>query len=197
MANNSIQANSDSPAGQPGAPIDPELAVLRLARAAKLKDERHRQAISRKKRERALFLAIFSIIAIPAILLASFPMAMAKHIPGAVRLYSGLGMELNLRGLTIRDVVPELQETDGNRILSLEGTIENVSSTDQRIPPLRFAMLANGKEIFSWHLPASTRALKPGENTGFLTRIAAPPETAEKLEIRFAREGEIVLNAKP
>ena len=185
------------PNDQPGAPLDPELAISRLARAAKLRDEQSLANRKRKRREWALLAFILSLILIPSAILASFPQAMAKHIPGAARLYSGLGIPVNIYGLTISHIEPELKQTDAGPVLTLQGNITNIGQADRKIPPLRFSLLANEKEIFSWNLPASNRALKPGENTGFLTRIAAPPETAEKIEIRFAREGEIGSNAKP
>ena len=88
-------------------------------------------------------------------------------------------------------------DADGTRVFAVRGLVENVSGTERRIPSIRFALLADGREIYTWKLPATSRALKPGESTNFLTRVAAPPENADDLEIRFAREDEIGSTAGP
>lgn len=181
----------------PAARIDPALEVARLARAARLREELLKHARTRRLRELRAMAGLLALILLPATTLAVFATPVTERFPAMARFYSGLGLDVNARGLTIRDVEPQLLEADGTRIFALRGTVENVSGSEKRIPPIRFAMHAKGKEVFSWSLPASARALKPGESTGFLTRISAPPESAENVEIRFAREDEIGSNAAP
>lgn len=177
--------------------IDPAVEVARLARAARLREDFLKDARARRRRELRAIAALLAAVLVPAAALAMFASPIAERIPAMARLYSAIGIPVNVRGLAIRDVEPQLLETDGTRIFALRGTVENVSGAEKRIPPIRFALHAQGREVFSWSLPASTRALKPGESTGFLTRISAPPEAAENVEIRFAREGEISSNAAP
>ena len=177
--------------------IDSGLEIRRITRAHKLKREEALLAHARKRREMRALAALFLAVAIPAISLFAFPATAVRAIPGLASVYGKLGMEVNARGLAFRDVRPQLVETDGTRVFAVRGQVENISPGELRIPAIRFALLDGGKEIFSWILPATTRALKPGESTSFLTRIASPPETADDVEIRFARADEMGSNAGP
>jgi hypothetical protein len=85
---------------------------------------------------------------------------------------------------------------DGQRILSVKGVIANVDGNARKIPWLRFALTGpSGEELYSWTLDTGSKpVLRPGESTSFVTRISAPPEASQKLQIRFARSTEISLN---
>lgn len=177
--------------------IDADLEVTRLTRAARKNTEQAQAAKLRSKRElRALAALAFTVSLILATLFIS-PERIVAAVPGMADVYGRLGFEINLRGLAFRDVKPQLMQADGTRVFAVRGLVENVSDTDRRIPPIRFALFEKGREIYAWNLPATSRALKPGETTGFLTRLAAPPENADDLEIRFARDNEIGSNAVP
>jgi hypothetical protein len=183
--------------GQPAVFIDPELEVARLTRAALARNEAAQAQAQRRKREvRAL-----SVVAAAALILLTglfaLPDRIVALVPAMVNFYAHFGMEVNVRGLAFRDVKPQMLEADGTRVFAVRGQIENISGSERRIPAIRFALLAEGEEVYSWQLPATSRKLKPGESTGFLTRLAAPPEKAGELEIRFAHEGEIGSNDGP
>ena len=81
------------------------------------------------------------------------------------------------------------------KIIAIKGDVVNVSSRNRKIPWLRFGLKDGAKaEVYTWQLDTAARPLNPGESTGFVTRIASPPETAGEVEIRFARAGEIGSN---
>ena len=87
---------------------------------------------------------------------------------------------------------------DGSHILLVKGEVSNATNDVRKIPWLRFALCdASGKELYSWNLDTATRPLRPGETTSFTTRVAAPPELARNLQIRFAHRDEIGSNPAP
>lgn len=177
--------------------IDADLEVSRLTRAARNSTEQARAAKLRARRELRAFAALAFAVCLPLAMLFVSPERVVAAVPGMADVYGKLGYEINLRGLVFRDVKPQLMEADGTRVFAVRGLVENVSATERRIPPIRFALFDKGREIYTWNLPATSRALKPGESTGFLTRVATPPENAQDLEIRFARDDEIGSNADP
>lgn len=177
--------------------IDADLEVARLTRAARNSTEQARAAKLRTRRELRAFAGLAFAVTLPLAMLFASPERVVAAVPGMADVYGKLGLEINLRGLAFRDVKPQLMDADGTRVFAVRGLVENVSGSERRIPSIRFALFAKGEEIYVWHLPATSRALKPGESTGFLTRLAAPPENADDLEIRFAREDEIGSNAGP
>lgn len=177
--------------------IDPQLEVARLSRAAKARSEAALIERARRRRDQHALMALGAAALGLIACLFLFAERLVAAVPATAALYARMGMEVNVRGLAFRDVTPQMIDADGTRVFAIRGLVENISSDERRIPPIRFALIENGREIYSWQLPPTTRRLKPGESTGFLTRLAAPPEKAEELEIRFAREGEIGSNAGP
>jgi hypothetical protein len=77
--------------------------------------------------------------------------------------------------------------------------VVNNALSDHRVPALRFRLKDGaGREVYAWTLNGvGTRALRPGEATSFITRLAAPPLTAREIEISFARKTEIAVNRSP
>ena len=115
--------------------------------------------------------------------------------PISIKAYEALGYDINIYGLEVRGVEREHIIMDGQRILAVKGHIANIDADLRKIPWLRFALMGpSGEELYTWTLDTSTKpALRPGESTSFVTRISAPPEAAQKLQIRFARADEIVV----
>jgi hypothetical protein len=177
--------------------IDADIEVNRLTRAVRNNSEQAKAARARTRRELRAFAALAFAVTLPLAMLFVSPERVVAAVPGMADVYGKLGYQINLRGLAFRDVKPQLMDADGTRVFAVRGLVENVSKVERRIPAIRFALFAKGREIYTWQLPATSRALKPGESTGFLTRLAAPPENADDLEIRFAREDEIGSNAAP
>jgi zinc-ribbon domain len=127
-------------------------------------------------------------------LLASFtlfPEAIVGAAPAAIRAYDALGVGVNLYGLEIRRVEQQHAIIKGVRVLTIKGDIVNVTDAVRRIPWLRFGMRdVTSAEVYHWTLDTEARPLKGGEATSFVTRVAAPPEAASDVQIRFAHESE-------
>jgi predicted Zn finger-like uncharacterized protein len=177
--------------------LDPEEEALRIVAAAKTAGEE--REVARRKRRATLrgWALLATAVAAGAAAVAIFPEQVVRALPGAVRLYEKAGSAVNVRGLEIRRVSSQLMTIEGTKVLAVKGEIVNVSDAPRKVPAMRFAVRDGGaSSLYAWTL-ASTghRSLKPGEATSFLTRISAPPEASEDVEIRFAREGEITVNA--
>lgn len=174
----------------------PDVEASRLAQLARdAQDEHHlRRSLHRRKLQQW---AVFgSVVLAPFVAAAAMPETIVNAAPISIRAYNALGYDINLYGLEVRGVEREHIIMDGQRILSVKGVIANVDGEPRRIPWLRFALTGpSGEELYSWTLDTGSKPLlRPGESTSFVTRISAPPEASQKLQIRFARSDEIGLN---
>lgn len=124
------------------------------------------------------------------------PERVVAAIPAAIKVYSWMGRDVNIYGLEIRHVDIQRLMLDGKMVIAVKGELANVSSSTRKIPWLRFALRTkDNAEVYHWTLDTEVRPLKPGESTGFVTRLASPPAASSDLEIRFARADEIGSNA--
>jgi len=123
------------------------------------------------------------------------PEATVLAAPISAGVYEKFGHEVNLYGLEIRRVEQVNKSSSGQHVLTVKGEISNPTNDIRKIPALRFALTDDaGKEIYTWTLDTFARPLRPGETTAFNTRVSAPPEFAQKLQIRFAHANEIGSN---
>lgn len=178
--------------------FDAAAAAARLAEAAFLAEAGRLRRAARRRRGLMAWGAFTVITLAPLAAALSLPGLMLEILPQSASLYHRLGYAGASSGLEIRAVTPQRKQAEAGEILGVTGQIGNAGSAARKIPPIRFALLdGSGREVFSWFLPETAKALKPGDATGFVTRIADPPQTAQSLEIRFARAGEISSNAAP
>jgi zinc-ribbon domain len=171
----------------------PELEASRLVLLAREAREEHdiRQF---KRRRRLQQWAVFgSFVLAPFVAAAALPETVVSAAPISIKAYEALGYDINLYGLEVRGIEREHIIMDGQRILAVKGLIANIDGDMRKIPWLRFALTGpSGEELYSWTLDTSAKPLlQPGETTSFVTRISAPPEAAQNLQIRFARANEI------
>ncbi|WP_421693056.1 zinc-ribbon domain-containing protein [Aestuariivirga sp.] len=189
---------SAKPTSPEEAIVQPASELLRLIDAAKTA----RKEFDTLRRRRLLHtgawggLALFAIC--PAIWVFAFPEEVVSAFPASMALYEQLDREVNIYGVEIRQIDLQHLLVDGKNIIAVKGELKNVSSTTRKIPWLRFGLKAKDSgELYHWTLDTEARPLKPGETTTFVTRLAAPPESANNVEIRFARADEIGSNAIP
>ena len=143
-----------------------------------------------------LLLGLFAMV--PGAFLAAMPDRVVAALPASAALYQTAGRAVNVYGVEIRSVVVQNLLLDGQRLMSVKGEIVNVSTISRKIPWLRFGLRrADGREVYHWQLETDARPLRPGETRTFTTRLAAPPETASRIEIRFAHADEIGSNMAP
>jgi len=177
---------------------EPDLDIARLVEAAKT--SRHEFAAKRRaKLKRAGGWASLAICAIlPSLVALLAPEATVLAAPISYKAYQKLGWNVNIYGLDIRHIEQQNKNLDGQHILLVKGEISNPTNEVRKIPSLRFALNdTDGKELYTWTLDTTARPLRPGETTSFSTRVAAPPELAQNVKIRFAHLDEIGSNPNP
>jgi predicted Zn finger-like uncharacterized protein len=178
--------------------FEPDHEIRRLVQATREAEE----AFAMRRKRRQARLAAWAGLAIasfsPVALALAVPETVVKAAPAAISFYKMLGQDVNVYGLEIRKIEMQHLLVDGKKVVSIKGDIANVSSSSRKIPWLRFGLRDAGSgEVYSWQLDTNARPLNPGEVTSFVTRIASPPETAQTVEIRFARADEIGSNSNP
>lgn len=174
---------------------DAEREVKRLTEAARLAREDFARA-QRQKRKRLYGWTGFALAALsPFVLAVLLPEATVRVFPASMRLFAGVGMEVNIYGLEVRRIEQQHVIIDGTRVIAIKGEIVNVSDRDRKVPSLRFTLQNNARDdVYAWTLDSGIRPLRPGEMTTFTTRVASPPPAAENVQIRFAHADEIGVN---
>jgi predicted Zn finger-like uncharacterized protein len=173
----------------------PEIESRRLTGIAREAERRFRESQSRRQRSLRNWAAYAVFLLTPIAAAAIFPETVVSAAPITIKAYERLGYDINIYGLELRRVERQHAIVNGTRVLSVKGDILNVADDVRKLPWLRFALEDDtGKELYTWTLDTTARPLRPGELTGFTTRVAAPPETAHNLKIRFAKASEIGSN---
>ncbi|WP_315805712.1 MJ0042-type zinc finger domain-containing protein [Bradyrhizobium sp. SZCCHNS3002] len=109
-----------------------------------------------------------------------------RLLPQTASFYKLVGLEVNLRGLSFKDVKVATETVDGKPVLVIEGTIVSLTKKPVDLPRLRFSVRdAHGTEIYAWNTLLEQTALKPGERTTFKSRLASPPPEGRNIDIRF------------
>jgi predicted Zn finger-like uncharacterized protein len=110
-----------------------------------------------------------------------------RLVPAAAALYAGIGLPVNLRGLAFRGVRSELVGAGADRVLVVEGEIANMSGRDAPVPPIEIGLkAAEGQMLYTWSNDPPRRSLGQGEAVPFRARLAAPPDDARQVLVRFA-----------
>jgi len=109
-----------------------------------------------------------------------------RLMPQTASFYRLAGLEVNLRGLSFKDLKVATETVDGKPVLVIEGTIVSLTKKSVDLPRLRFSVRdAQGTEIYAWNALLEQTALKPGERTVFKSRLASPPPEGRNIDIRF------------
>jgi hypothetical protein len=171
----------------------PEVEASRLAQLARNAQEEHLIKLFKRRRKMQQWAVFGSFVLAPFVAAAALPETVVAAAPISIKAYEVLGYDINIYGLEVRGLEREHIVMDGQRILAVKGLIANIDGDMRKIPWLRFALTGPaGEELYTWTLDTSTKPLlRPGETTSFVTRISAPPEAAQNLQIRFARADEI------
>lgn len=182
---------------EPQCDVDDE--ARRIAEEAIEARRRYHERRRARRQRFAGWMALAAASALPVAVAAAVPDRVVAVAPVMVRVYAALGIEVNVRGFDIRNVENQKLIKDGTTVLAIKGDIVNVTRWERKVPSMRFVLsAADGRELYAWTLTSvGARPLGPGEATSFVTRIAAPPDKAENIEIRFARDDELGSNARP
>lgn len=117
---------------------------------------------------------------------------MVRLLPQTASFYKMAGLEVNLRGLTFKDVKLSSETVDGKQVLVIEGVIVGQGKKPLDIPRLRFAVRdAQGAEIYAWNTVLEQTVLQPGERAFFRSRLASPPPEGRNIDVRFFNRRDI------
>ncbi len=165
----------------------------KIARAAQFAEQRARTARTQRASQMRGWTGLAAGICLVLGAVVAMPERIVQAAPAAAKLYSLAGKTVNVYGLNITSVEQQYMLVNGQPVLALRGHIANITEADQRVPPLRFMLMdANGKQLHAWTLNSVGKGpIAAGVVSSFVTRLAAPPEGVESVEIRFARPGEI------
>jgi predicted Zn finger-like uncharacterized protein len=109
-----------------------------------------------------------------------------RLMPQTAMFYRMVGLEVNIRGLTFKDVRVTTETVDGKPVLVIEGVIVGETRKPVELPRLRFSVRdAQGAEIYAWNAVLEQPVLKPGETAWFKSRLASPPPEGRNIDVRF------------
>ena len=135
-----------------------------------------------RRRMSAVIVALFAIIGA----LVGWRGEVVRRAPQMASLYSAVGLPVNLRKLVFADIRMARETHDGVPIILIQGTIVSTSPTPVEVPRLRFAVRNKaGAEIYTWTAPPTEPKLAPFESLPFQSRLAAPPDGAHDIVVRF------------
>jgi predicted Zn finger-like uncharacterized protein len=116
-----------------------------------------------------------------------------RLMPQTAGFYRLVGLNVNLRGLTFKDVKVTSETVDGKPVLVVEGNIVGESRTKPvALPRLRFIVRdAHGSEIYAWTAVLEQQGLNPGDKAWFKSRLASPPAEARAIDVRFFNKNDL------
>ena len=127
--------------------------------------------------------ALALLLVILAAMLALAPKTVVSVLPGATRLYAMMGKPVG--GLAIQDVHVAWNDAGPAPVLTVEGTIVNLSSGTLDVPPLVIALQdATGKQIAEF--TSKVAPLAAGARAPFTAQVPSPP-TVSSLKVHFAK----------
>jgi predicted Zn finger-like uncharacterized protein len=109
-----------------------------------------------------------------------------RLLPQTATFYKMAGLEVNLRGLSFKDIKITNETVDGKPVLVIEGMIVGETKKPVELPRLRFSVRdEQGAEIYAWNAVLEQPVLKPGERAYFKSRLASPPPEGRNIDVRF------------
>ena len=115
-----------------------------------------------------------------------------RLLPQTATFYKMVGLDVNLRGLTFKDVKITTETVEGKPVLVIEGVIVGEAKKPVELPRLRFSVRdAQGAEIYAWNAVLEQPVLKPGEKAWFKSRLASPPPEGRNIDVRFFNKRDI------
>ena len=117
---------------------------------------------------------------------------MVRLLPQTATFYKMAGLEVNLRGLTFKDVKITRETVEGKPVLVIEGVIVGETRKPVELPRLRFSVRdEQGAEVYAWNAVLEQAVLQPGERAWFKSRLASPPPEGRKIDVRFFNKRDI------
>jgi predicted Zn finger-like uncharacterized protein len=115
-----------------------------------------------------------------------------RLLPQTATFYKMVGFDVNLRGLSFKDMKITTETVEGKPVLVIEGVIVGEARQPVELPRLRFSVSdAHGAEIYAWNAVLDQPVLKPGERAWFKSRLASPPPEGRHIDVRFFSKRDI------
>lgn len=115
-----------------------------------------------------------------------------KLLPQTANFYKMAGLDVNLRGLSFKDVRVTTETVEGKPVLVIEGAIVSESRKPADVPRLRFSVRdGQGAEIYAWNAVLEQTVLKPGDRASFKSRLASPPAEGSSIDVRFFNKHDV------
>jgi hypothetical protein len=115
-----------------------------------------------------------------------------RLLPQTATFYQLVGLNVNLRGLSFKDVKITRETVEGKPVLVVEGVIVGETHKTFEIPRLRFSVIdAQGAEVYAWNAVLEQQMLKPGETAWFKSRLASPPPEGRHIDVRFFNKHDV------
>jgi hypothetical protein len=115
-----------------------------------------------------------------------------RLLPQTATFYKMAGFDVNVRGLSFKDMKITTETVEGKPVLVIEGSITGESNKPLEIPRLRFSVRdAQGAEIYAWNTVLEQSVLRPGERAQFRSRLASPPPEGRNIDVRFFNKRDI------
>lgn len=119
-----------------------------------------------------------------------------RLMPQTAAFYRTIGLDVNLRGLSFRDVKLGSEIVDGKPVLIIEGAIVDDLKKPVEIPRLRFVVRdAKGTAVYAWNAAPEQAVIQPGERVAFRSRLAQPPAEAHSIDVRFFHKRDLAAGA--
>lgn len=145
-----------------------------------------------QRRRAAVTLGWFCLAAIVGTIIGILTLArdsVIEALPGTAGLYAAFGQSVNIRGLDFKDVSYDWTTDKGRPAIDVKGKIRNVSGKSMEVPTVVFVLLDDrGDELYNWASRVREEPIEAGGEAQFEARVPAPPGTARRLRVRFARK---------
>jgi predicted Zn finger-like uncharacterized protein len=147
-------------------------------------------ASARLPRRAAVAFVTLACFALPFLVVGSRA-RVVEALPETAKLYAGVGLPVNLRGLEFRGMKSELVAVGTDIALVVEGQVANITGRDAAVPPIEISVRgAEGQMLYTWTTDPPRAILGPNESAGFRARLAAPPDGARHVLVHFAARGD-------
>lgn len=166
------------------------------AQAALGAHEAYRKAVSekRRKKSRVFALASWGISAGLFFLIGAGTIFMRNDIvkvwPQSASAYTMIGLEVNQFGLDFTSTDFRRTFDDTTPILTVTGTVHNVSNTSQQSPDVRIGLRDDdGREVAHILAKIEPAKISPGAEGSFRAVLENPPAKTYDLELSFIQIG--------
>ncbi len=142
----------------------------------------------RRRRLAVAALAVASCGAVGFALMPAGRTGIVRALPQTARLYAGIGLPVNLRGLAFRDVAAyQVPDASGLGRIVVEGDVVSASKDTVPVPPLRVELRdEHGQVVYRWTAEAPRDRLEPEESARFRAELPNAPSKGRAVLVRFA-----------